>query len=360
MATNPRPTNPTDTDQLDSSLPQSGKGETIDRELHARAAANTLPEGILTINDDGLIESASTAAQRVFGRSADEMIGQPLGLLLSPYDASDIASLLASLHTEEHLGNGEVRGRRKDGSLFPIDLALSRLQLGDRQLFAVLVRDTAERTRLEKELQEISTHEQRRLGRELHDGLGQELTGLSYLAKNLQRRLEARSLPEAKAAADLTAGLQHAIGQVQTIAKAILPSQVDADALVPALHALAASTAERYAVSCQVHADPAARVPSNYKAVHLYRIAQEAVHNALKHGGAVRIVIELSGSSDHTILTITDDGEGFRTAPQNSSGMGIKIMQYRARLIGGSLDVNPIDSGGTQVVCSVYQDDRHE
>lgn len=336
--------------------------ESRQRELRVHAIVHAAADGILTVNENCHIESTNPAAERVFGYRTEEILGRDIALLiplLARGDA-DLGTLVEQRAGKPLPACVETYGHRKVGTSFPIELSVSELRLADRRLFSCLVRDITERKRVEKQVLEMSTHEQRRIGHELYDGLGQELTGLSYLAKHLQQRLHEHQIPEAQSAADLVLGLQRAIGQVRSIAKGLVPAQIDARVLIPALHALGSSLQERYAVVCQVVCDPGVAVHTNHKAVHLYRIAQEASRNAVKHGRARQIRLSLSSQGPNLVLEICDDGLGLRTGGRRPLGLGMKIMQYRARLIGGTLEVRPLEAGGTQVLCLVPQDEPNE
>jgi PAS domain S-box-containing protein len=213
------------------------------------------------------------------------------------------------------------------------------------------VHDITDRKKLEREILRISTDEQRRIGQELHDGLGQELTGLSYLAKNLHQRLRNKNLPEAQTAAELARSIPRALGQLQTIVKGLLPLEIDAEDLLPALYGLAAHVEERTGVSCRFRSDRRGRVNADNTAIQLYRIAQEAINNAVKHAHAQHIDMALTSRRNHLRLEVRDDGVGVGPDVGKASGSGLRIMRYRASAIGGTLDIRKRSSGGTIVTC---------
>ena len=215
--------------------------------------------------------------------------------------------------------------------------------------------EITQRKKLEKEVLEISTQEQRRIGQELHDRLGQELTGLSYLAKSLLQRLQAKGLKEAQTAADLARGIPHALGQVQTIVKGLVPLEIGLEDLVLPLRALTANLEERTGISCRLEGDRPVQIGDSNSAVQLYHIAQEAVTNAVKHAEARHIVVTLKADPSQIVLEVRDDGVGIPPDAEKASGSGLQIMRYRARAIGGALDVQQPTGGGTLVTCTLPQ-----
>ena len=235
-----------------------------------------------------------------------------------------------------------------------VRLRTGELEKANRELTA----EIAQRRRLETEVLEIGTREQRRIGQELHDGLGQELTGLSYLATSLHRKLRSGDFAEADTAAELSAGIPRVLGQVQRIVKGLVPLGVGADDLVPALQLLATSVEERTGVPCSFESngpesDAPVKVRDDNAAVQLYRIAQEAVNNAVKHARSSMIAVTIGADRDRITLQVRDDGVGFPPDDEKGSGSGMHIMRYRARVIGGTLEIKPGTGGGTLVTCSL-------
>jgi PAS domain S-box-containing protein len=213
------------------------------------------------------------------------------------------------------------------------------------------VHDVTDRKKLEREVLNISTDEQHRIGQELHDGLGQELTGLSYLAKSLHQKLQARGLAEAEAAAELVAGIPQVLSQLHAIVKGLLPLGIDAGDLLPALHVLAANVAERTGVCCRFRSRGRLQLHDDHTAIQLYRVAQEAVNNAVKHAHAGHIDLALTSDRHQIRLEVRDDGVGVDPEAEKASGAGLRIMRYRAGVIGGTLDIRPRAAGGTLVTC---------
>ena len=200
---------------------------------------------------------------------------------------------------------------------------------------------------------EIAAREQQRIGQDLHDGTGQELTGLAMMAERLSGDLAERSLPQAAAAERIVEGLEEALSHVRALSKGLVPVEVDGEGLMVALSDLAARTSERHAVSCVFECDQPVSIGDNQTATHLYRLSQESVTNALKHGRARNITISLTGDNDLITLKIADDGTGLAENHHESSGTGLRIMRYRAELIRAKLTIGRARTNGTQMTCTL-------
>lgn len=210
--------------------------------------------------------------------------------------------------------------------------------------------------RLEREIVHISDEEQRRIGQDLHDGLCQQLAALSCAASSLQADLEKSNLKdESSAAENLSKLLQDAVVQARDLAHELIPAHVAQVGLVLALESLAESVARLQKVECSLELRGGRRNFTEEEAGHLYRIAQEAINNATRHGKARKIVISLHNNPTGTTLQILDDGVGLaQTKRQTKSigrGMGLNIMRYRARQAGNELEIVSPNTGGTLVSC---------
>jgi len=248
-----------------------------------------------------------------------------------------------------------VTGRRKDGSTFPMDLAVSEVQLGDRCIFTGIVRDITERRQLEKEILDITEQERRRIGQDLHDGLGQMLTGIGLLCQNMTRKLERRKVSEAEEAAEITDLVKEADQYARDLARGLTPVDLEASGLVAALRRLVANAERLFDIECAFDEVGSALVHEGTTATHMYRIAQEAVSNAVRHGQAERIKISLAAGTEQIRLRVQDDGVGFPDMEHEGPGMGIHIMRYRARIVGGTLDISSRPGSGTTVTFTLPQ-----
>lgn len=217
----------------------------------------------------------------------------------------------------------------------------------------IIFRDITERKRLEKEVLEISDQERRRIGQDLHDGLCQHLAGIELMSQVLEQKLAARSKAGAARAADIARHVREAIGQTRSLARGLAPVTLESEGLASALHELAANTERMFGLTCVVECAGPVQVNAPATLTHLYRIAQEAVSNAIKHGKASRIQIQLESSPARTFLRVTDNGSGLPEPAPRSDGMGMRIMRYRAGMIGGALSIQRGPAGGTMVACCV-------
>lgn len=217
-----------------------------------------------------------------------------------------------------------------------------------------------ERDRLQRQLVDAVWDQHRRLGQELHDTLGQALTGIGMLADSLAKRLAARQDPETEKLSEVVSMIQQAKSEVRQLSKGLYPVDVDAQGLLSALEELAAATQQRSQIRCIFKGDRSVQLRDNEVATHLFRIAQEAVHNAVKHGNPRRIVIALGRRRGRVTLAIRDDGSGI--APRSTSrsaGLGMRIMHYRANAIGAELSVDSAARGGTQIRCTLKREEQH-
>lgn len=211
--------------------------------------------------------------------------------------------------------------------------------------------DITEREQLERALLDISAREQRRIGQDLHDGLGQHLTGVAFMAKVHEKKLAETNAAAAADAAKLVRLVNEAVHKTRELARGLLPVMSDAQGLMSALLLWAGEVEDIYGVSCNFECPAPVLIHDIASATHLYHIAQEAVNNAIKHGEAQNIVIRLSAENGLGALLISDDGSGIPEDRQNSLGMGLHIMTYRSSMIGGCLEVNRNSRRGTTVSC---------
>ncbi len=329
-----------------------------DSEARLRAILDTAVEGIITINDGGIIESVNPAAERIFGYRSAELIGRNVSLLMpSPFRENHDRYIGNYVRTRQPkiIGIGrEVIGQRKNRSVFPMDLAVSEVKLADRRIFTGFVRDITERKRLEQEILEISESEQRRIGQDLHDGLGQQLTAIELMCRVLQQRLATTVKAEATRVGEISGHVREAIALTRSLARGLSPVDLEAPGLMTALEELAANAGKMFGINCRFRCDPPVLVPDKSVAAHLFRIAQEGVTNSIKHGRAREVDISLTALPQGVILAVKDNGVGFWNNRRKPKGMGLRIMNYRANLIGGSLVVQRNASRGTTVVCSVH------
>ena len=356
----------------------------------ARAVLQTTVDGIITIDRRGRVESFNDGAERIFGYAAGEVVGRNVHVLMpEPYHSEHDGYMAAYRETGRRriVGIGrEVVGRRRSGATFPMDLAVSEVTLPTGEtVFTGVVRDLTEHRVLEREVLRIAEDERRRIGQDLHDGLGQELTAVGLFLRGLARTLDGEGSPSADEARRLVGLIDDADQTARTLARSLVPVELESNGLEAALGRLAERAASLYGIG--VHAETSGSGPAEASALtadaatNLYRIAQEAVSNAAQHGDAGHVAISLVRGSDRLRLRVEDDGVGIGETlwrggvlepgedeagapapdrvvsaparPADQRGMGLRIMHYRAHLAGGALEVRPGAGGGTVVTCTV-------
>jgi PAS domain S-box-containing protein len=223
--------------------------------------------------------------------------------------------------------------------------------------FDITRRKELEREILQREVLAMTKREQRRIGQELHDGVGQELTGLGLMAQTLSQRLP-ECAAESRIALRLLAGLDSLHKKVRELSRGLIPVHVDSRGLSAALEDLAARTAEATGISVTATCADRIELPDQAMATELFYIAQEAVSNALRHGRPRNIRLALLTEPDGLRLRIEDDGIGLPDGVVQSDGLGIRIMQHRAGAIGGELQIEPSQGGGTVVSCMLPESKR--
>jgi signal transduction histidine kinase len=228
---------------------------------------------------------------------------------------------------------------------------VTRFGKGQAARVVVAHEDISQRVQLEREIVDVSAREQQRFGEELHDGLSQHLTGLKFKASLLEYQLQSRNVPEAADAKALSEMLNDATDEASKLARSVRPVEIESRGLMMALRELATNTAHVHDVKCWCDFRRPVFIHDNNVATHVYRITEEAVSNALKHGEPTQITIALSETKDCVTLTVRDNGRGLpRGIPKD--GLGLHMMRYRARMIGGSIELERQSSGGTLARCT--------
>ena len=322
----------------------------------AHAVLETTIDAVVTIDTQGRIESVNPATERIFGYAADELIGQNIKLLMpAPYREEHDQYVQRYLATEEKkiIGIGrEVVARRKDGSTFPVDLAVSEVHLDHRRIFTGFIRDVSDRRRLEHEVLRVSEHERQRIGRDLHDGLGSLLTGVAMGAQGMAQALKKGQAIRADELEQLARMVEEGAAQAQALARGLNPVKLEKEGLAAALQELVAQSRTIASVPCTFDYDESLPAFSSIVSAQLYRIAQEAMNNAIKHAHARSLQVRLATREHHVELTVRDDGIGLLPDRRaQAEGTGLYIMPYRANLIGATYSIKGAPGGGTLVSC---------
>jgi two-component system, chemotaxis family, CheB/CheR fusion protein len=321
-------------------------------EAKYRAVVETSGDGFLMVNREGRICSVNDAYVRRSGYSRKELLSMSVADLEAVESSADVQAHVKKIITE---GSDlfETQHRTKDGVRWPVEVGVSYVQ-ADGGLFVSFARDLTERKALEQMIVEAASSEQERIAHELHDGVGQQLTALSMLASGLARRLRAAgSTADADAAEDIMKHIQTALTDVRDIVRGLAPVELYTGNLNEALSELTNWMAKSAGIDFRYHATRNVVVEQQSTATHLYRIAQEAIQNAIKHSNPKRIDVRLEHKGGHLVLTVSDDGNGIEQDHERRKGLGLHIMKNRCSSIGGQLSIQPRKSGGTIVCCKL-------
>lgn len=347
-------------------------------EANVRTIINNAPVALLAADPRGLVTFEDGRALPAMGLKTNEHLRRPAVDVFSdfPFATENLRRASAG---EEFSATFEFADAAFDCRFTPMPED-NHKPAG----FIMVATDVTDRLRLQREILEISDREQARLGQNLHDGLCQQLIGLAFKTRGLERALSSQQHPEAVNAGKVCELLDEAITESRSVSRGLYPIRLATHGLVPALEELATTTNESFGIKCRCETHGTSLDCTLATATHLYRIAQEALNNAVKHSGAREISIQLARSDSETVLRIQDDGKGFggyqpmvgpslragqegnlvvapslRPGPVQteglhlpSSGMGLHIMEYRAALIGGHLEISS-GSGGTLVSCVI-------
>ena len=330
-------------------------------------------QSILNSMGDGVIVADAAGKILLFNPAAERLIRAGLGTV-APGDSFEqyqtyLSGTLTAYPTNEHPLLRAMRGEIIDGAeIFlrksdasdglwltatgrPLVDEHGRIQGG-----VVVYTDLSARKLMERQVAEISDREQRRIGQDLHDTLCQQLVSIAFAAELLREKLQRYKLPEAAQAEHIIEMVNDSISQARHLARGLYPVRLEIEGLASALEELAETTQARNSVTCQFSCEEQILLYDTVAGNNLYRIAQEAINNALKHGRCKNISVCLGAVDEEVILTVKDDGVGFPDRTEFGPGMGLHIMNYRAKMIGASLDIRRGAGGGTIVICSFHNE----
>lgn len=311
--------------------------------------AGPMAASIVT-RDDGRFLDVNEIFEQITGYTRKDVIGQP--------------ALAFGLRFGDETKPGgpvryevETRIRTKAGGMRDLIVSTTPIEFEGQGCYLSLFYDVTERKHLERAILEVTDREQRRIGVDLHDGLGTHLTGIAMMVRGLARNLRAGRTVEPEEMDELARLVGDGIEQARTLAQGLNPFLLEVQGLRIALRELAANLEAQTGITCSFEEDGRGIALPSEHSMHLYRITQEALTNAARHAQATQIRITLSRRADRCRLTIRDNGTGFQEARgadalENASGMGLHIMRYRADMIGARLDVASTSGGGTTITCS--------
>ena len=319
------------------------------------AILHTVGSLVVVLDPQGRIVRFNRACEQVTGYSFAEVEGKHLwDLCVVPEEAERFKVIVEQLRADNGARDYETSWVARDGAKSLIAWSGTILPGGSESPAYIIATgiDITERKRLEKAILEISAAEQRRIGQDLHDGLGQHLTGIAFMSKVQEQKLAEKGLAEAAEAARIVGLVNEAINKTRRLAHGLLPVTSDACGLMSALRRWSAEVEELFHISCRLRSDQPVLIHDANVSTHLYRIAQEAVNNAIRHGQAKNIEINLFSRKKYGTLSIQNDGSCLPENATHRSGMGMQIMNYRARMIGGSLSVKSAGVLGVTISCS--------
>ncbi len=329
-------------------------------QAHLAAIVESSSDPIISQSLDGIVNTWNRAAELLYGYSSAEMIGQSILRLFPPDRVAAEEHILSRVRAGQSVERYETVRIAKDGRHIPVSLTISPIKDSAGKIIGAskVVRDITERLRLQREILEISDREKARIGQDLHDSLCQLLVRTAFACDLLEQEITDKSSPQAVRASKISLLLDDAITQARNIARGLYPVNLGAEGFDPALKALCADIGHEFNISCELVCRVPVLVEDGAVAMHLYRIAQEALTNAVKHAECTRIVVGLVDGKTAITLTIADDGVGIERVSRSHQGLGLQIMNYRARLIGASLEVANCKTGGALVRCVVPRRER--
>lgn len=297
---------------------------------------------LLLVDQDNTVLSAGSRVPEAFGFDLGQLDGMQLANFFTPIDLTIIKN--SDADTNESVIKCVFRcvdGSRRDVEIFKFSSANGCYLYG---IFDV------SRPTFNEEITQVSTRERRRIGQDLHDSIGQLLTGMSLLSRSLANELKRDGCKQHEDAAQISELADDASNQIRQISRGLMLSEVVHHGLFASLCDLAEVIKSSCGMQCEVQIDETVNFVDGAVETHLFRIAQEAVNNSVRHSGASRIDIHVSQAQGRPKLVVQDNGT-WKGNQDIGNGVGMKTMEYRASVIGGKLQVGPTESGGTQVVC---------
>jgi PAS domain S-box-containing protein len=318
------------------------------------AILDTVGALVVVLDPDGRITRFNRACELTTGYSLEEVRGKYIWNFLVPEEVERFKLMFSQLSADLLPEDYQSYWVTRHGVKRLIAWSSTMLPSHDGTPSYIIATgiDITEREQLEKALLNISSREQRRIGQDLHDGLGQHLTGIAFMAKVHESKLTEKRLADAADAAKIVRLVNEAIHKTRELARGLLPVVSDAQGLMSALQLWATEVEDIFGIFCRFECGTPVLIYDDAVATHLYHVAQESVNNAIKHGHAHNILIRLTEENGRGTLLINDDGSGIAENRGNSQGMGLHIMNYRAGMIGGTLEVAPDRVQGTTVTCT--------
>jgi len=328
----------------------------LSEEKH-RSVMEATPDPIIVYDVEGRVAYLNPAFTRVYGWTPEECLGRRMDHFVPAETHEETRQGLKRLLSGQPLNSVETRRFTKRGNL--IEVSISGAVYRDREgrlLGSVTIhRDISELRRLEKQVMDIGDRERQNIGQDLHDDLGPHLIGIEGLCTVLQKKVE-QGAPDAPVlSAQITGLIKEAIGKTRRLARGLCPVYLVDHGLEYSLRELAASTSTVFGIDCRFDCRTEVPIRDNVIATHIFRIVQEAVQNAVRHGKATRVTISLYRDEGLVRLVVCDNGAGMQETV-SSKGMGLRIMGFRAKMIRATLDFGEVDGGGCRVTLTLPQE----
>ncbi|HMA10722.1 MAG TPA: PAS domain-containing protein [Steroidobacteraceae bacterium] len=326
------------------------------QQLQLQAAIiERMSEGVMLVSSDGTILFANPALEKLFGYGSGALAGRNAHLL-SFRSSANFDGLLRTVFegtTDDRTSIIDLEGRRSDGSMCPVQGYFSSMMLGDARCVVAVITDVSERKQLEREVMQVATRVQQRIGGDLHDGLGQQLAGIAMMLQGLGQRVsQAGDGPLGAEVEEVVQLVNAAIRSTRSLARGLSPVRPSREGLLEGFEELVNQVLERYRIRVHMELNlPDELSLDENTATNLYRIAQEGVLNAARHAAASQIHLRLRVAGPDVELLVIDDGRGFDPLQFARGGMGLRIMRFRAQLIGGYLSVESRPGAGTTLRC---------
>lgn len=330
-------------------------------ELKARKNEEILSITLKSINDavigatlDGTIISWNKGAEKIFGYTEEEVRGKNLLLLTPPFYPNELPDILDKIGENIEVEHYETVRQTKSGEVINISLKINPIRglMNEVTGVSLIARDITAKKQLEREILEISEKERRRIGKDLHDNLGQNLTGISLQLKLLENMLQEAECPEeVESARRIQDMVNQSIKQTRNLAKNLLTVTLENQGLSVALKELTLQIESLYNCTIECTTDLKNDITDGTMATQLYHIAQEAITNAKRHGDAQKVEVLLKEEDSEYFLQVRDNGKGIER--HESQGLGLKIMEFRSNIINGRLSIYDNEHQGTTVICRV-------
>lgn len=317
-----------------------------------KTLVETVTEGIILIDSLGIIQFVNPAAEALFGYAYGELHGRNVKQLMpSPHREAHDQYIANYLETgvPKIIGTGrQLAALRKDGSHFPMYLSVGDIDLGHTRLFTGVILDLSEQQQLQREIMDIPVREQRRIGQELHDGVGQQLTGLGMLATSL---LNKATKTEHALASQLVSGLKEALGEVRALSRGLMPTEITVQNFAASVANLAFDIEQQSGIPISLKVAEPTPLADEQTAMNLYRIVQEALNNAVKHANASTISVNFEVAEGFGLIEVTDNGVGLTSNQAKTKGLGLRIMKHRCGLFNGEFSATNTAQGGARIAC---------